>query len=219
LPADESGYFRPAGRDAVVYGRNLKALHCVGLSSEFQGSTRLTTDYPAHAALASQPGPQAAETSPPLPLPRLRFLLDLLSPSRGIELAALPRYKPAMPLRWKILHPEKFVHIVADGAVTIEQMEEHFDAIAVENAMGYAKLFDGTNAVPVYTDEDVLRMGARLSAYTATMPSGPLAVVGKSDELMVTFRRFINISPSRRPAKFFKTEAEARAWLKLQMDQ
>jgi hypothetical protein len=124
-----------------------------------------------------------------------------------------------MPMRWTILHPEKFAHIVAEGSVTIEQMEEHFDALAVENAMGYAKLFDATTAMPVYTDEDVLRMGARLSAYSATMPSGPLAVVGKTDEVMVTFRRFVNMSPSKRPAKFFKTAAEARAWLRTQTDQ
>jgi hypothetical protein len=124
-----------------------------------------------------------------------------------------------MPLRWKIDHPEKFVHIVAEGPVTIEQMEEHFDAIAVENAMGYAKLFDATTARPVYTDDDVLRMGARLSAYTTNLPSGPLAVVGDNDEVLLTFRRFINISPSKRPAKMFRTEAEARAWLKTQTDQ
>ena len=49
-----------------------------------------------------------------------------------------------MPLRWQIDHQKKFVHIVAEGPVTIEQMEEHFDAIAVAEAMGYAKLFDAT---------------------------------------------------------------------------
>ena len=77
-----------------------------------------------------------------------------------------------MPLRWQIDHQRKFVHIVAEGPVTIEQMEEHFDAIAVADAMGYAKLFDATRAEPLYTDDDVMRMGARLSAYTANLPSG-----------------------------------------------
>src|SRR5215475_12050256 len=104
-----------------------------------------------------------------------------------------------MPLRWKIDHSEKFVHIVGEGPVTIEHMEEHFDAI---------------KAQPVYTDDDVMRMGARLSAYTANLPSGPLAVVGQDDEVLITFRRFVNISPSKRPAKIFRTEAEALAWLK-----
>jgi len=121
-----------------------------------------------------------------------------------------------LPLRWQIDHAEKFVHIVAEGPITIEQMEEHFDAIAVANAMGYAKLFDANRAQPLYTDDDVMRMGARLSAYTANLPSGPLAVLGQSEEMLLTFRRFINISPSKRPARIFKDEAEARAWLRTQ---
>ena len=54
------------------------------------------------------------------------------------------------------------------------------------------------------------------SAYTATVDSGPLAVVGLSDHVEMTFRRFVNVSPSKRPAALFKTEAEARAWLAMQ---
>lgn len=118
-----------------------------------------------------------------------------------------------MPLRWEILHPQKFVHIVAEGPVTLKEMEDHFDAIYIADAMPYAKLFDATNAEPIYSDEDVMTMGARLSAYTATVGSGPLAVIGLSDEVETTFRRFINVSPSKRPAALFRTEAEARAWL------
>ena len=59
-------------------------------------------------------------------------------------------------------------------------------------------------------------MGARLSAYTSHFPSGPLAVIGTSDAVQLAFRRFVNISPSKRPAQIFKTEAKARAWLKQQ---
>jgi hypothetical protein len=121
-----------------------------------------------------------------------------------------------MPLRWAIDHPERFIHIVADGPVTLKEMEEHFDAIAVAEAMGYAKLFDASGLEPVYTDEDVMAMAARLSAYTASMESGPLAVVGQGEVAMTAFRRFVNISPSKRPARFFATEDEARAWLATQ---
>jgi hypothetical protein len=97
-------------------------------------------------------------------------------------------------------------------------MEEHFDSIAVAEAMGYAKLFDMSRIEPVYSDDDVMAMGARLSAYTATMESGPLAVVGQGDEMAMIFRRFVNISPSKRPAQFFTTEADARVWLARQSD-
>lgn len=123
-----------------------------------------------------------------------------------------------MSLRWTIDHPAKFIHIVADGPVMLKEMEEHFDAIAVANAMGYAKLFDATRLEPIYDDADVMAMAARLSAYTATLESGPLAVVGQSDVAMTSFRRFVNISPSERPARFFTDEGEARAWLATQSD-
>ena len=121
-----------------------------------------------------------------------------------------------MPLRWVIDHPERFIQIVADGPVTLVEMEEHFDAIAVAEAMGYAKLFDMSRIEPVYNDDDVMAMGARLSAYTATMESGPLAVVGQSEEMAMIFRRFVNVSPSQRPAQFFATQRAARDWLATQ---
>jgi len=118
-----------------------------------------------------------------------------------------------MPLRWQIFHPEKFIHIVAEGPVTRQELEEHFDAIMVADAMGYAKLFDASRVDPKYDDHDVMMMGARLSAYTAELESGPLAVVGQGEAVETAFMRFVNISPSKRPAELFETEAEARAWL------
>ena len=124
-----------------------------------------------------------------------------------------------MPLRWKVLHDQKLVHVVAEGVVTRKDLEEHFDALVVEEALEYAKLFDAANVEPVYGDDDVLALGARLSAYTATMKSGPLAVVGAGETVETAFRRFVNISPSRRPARLFATEAEARSWLKAVADQ
>jgi hypothetical protein len=124
-----------------------------------------------------------------------------------------------MPLKWEIFHDQKLVHIVAEGRVTLPEMEEHFDALAVADVLQYGKLFDATRADPVYTDDDVMAMGARLSAYTATLKSGPLAVIGLSDEARSAFRRFVNISPAKRPARLFETEGEARAWLKEVADQ
>ena len=124
-----------------------------------------------------------------------------------------------MPLRWKVLHDQKLVHIVADGVVTRKDLEEHFDALVVENALEYGKLFDASRAEPVYGDDDVLALGARLSAYTATMKSGPLAVIGEGALIEEAFRRFVNISPSKRPARLFRGEREALAWLKSAADQ
>lgn len=124
-----------------------------------------------------------------------------------------------MPLRWKVLHDQKLVHIVAEGVVTRKDLEDHFDALVVEEALEYGKLFDARQAEPVYSDDDVLALGARLSAYTATMKSGPLAVIGGGEMMEGAFRRFVNISPSRRPARLFSSETDARAWLKAVADQ
>lgn len=121
-----------------------------------------------------------------------------------------------MPLHWEIFHPEKLVHVVVEGEVTLNEMEEHFDALVVANALGYSKLFDATRGKPVYDDADVMAMGARLSAYTSHFPSGPLAVVGRDESVIQAFKRFVNISPSKRPAALFKTEKKARAWLATQ---
>jgi hypothetical protein len=123
-----------------------------------------------------------------------------------------------MPLRWEILHQQKLIHIVAEGPVTLKDMEEHFDALVVANVLSYAKLFDATRVEPKYDDHDVMMMGARLSAYVANYDSGPLAVVGQGPQIEEAFARFVNISPSRRPVKLFATEGEARAWLESKMN-
>lgn len=121
-----------------------------------------------------------------------------------------------MPLRWEILHPQKLIHVVAEGEVTLKEMEAHFDALVIANALSYSKLFDATLLKPVYDADDVMAMGARLSAYTSHFPSGPLAVVGRDESVVQAFKRFVNISPSKRPAAIFKTEKKARAWLATQ---
>ncbi|WP_422034221.1 hypothetical protein [Reyranella sp.] len=118
-----------------------------------------------------------------------------------------------MPLRWEILHPQKLIHVIAEGEVTLKEMEAHFDALVVANALVYSKLFDATRLEPVYDETDVMAMGARLSAYTENFPSGPLAVVGRDESVILAFKRFVNISPSNRPAALFSTEKKARAWL------
>src|SRR4029453_5032347 len=113
-------------------------------------------------------------------------------PSTDAILSVVGETAP-MPLKWEIFHDQKLVHIVAQGQVTLPEMEEHFDALAVADVLQYGKLFDATAADPIYTDQDVMAMGARLSAYTATLKSGPLAVIGLSEKGRSAFRRFFHI--------------------------
>src|SRR4029453_19143602 len=107
----------------------------------------------------------------------------------------------------------------AGGGRALPEMEEHLDALAVADVLQYCKLFDATKADPIYTDQDVMPMGSRARTYPATLKSGPLAVIGLNEKARSAFRRFVNISPAKRPARLFKTEAEARAWLKEVGDQ
>lgn len=118
-----------------------------------------------------------------------------------------------MALRWEIRHDLELVDSVAEGPVTREELEAHLDDVVIQNALRYKKLFDGTMLVPAYDDNDVLMMGARLSAYTANFDNGPLALVGTRPEVVEAFRRFVNISPSDRPAAVFADRASALAWL------
>ena len=37
-----------------------------------------------------------------------------------------------MPLHVEIFHSRRFVHVVADGPVTLKEMEAHFDQLVVD---------------------------------------------------------------------------------------
>ena len=100
--------------------------------------------------------------------------------------------------------------------ITLKDMQDYFDAVVVADAMPYAKLFDASRSHAAFSDHDVLMLGARLSAY-ASLEAGPLAVVGQSKEARRAYRRFVNVSPSNRRAGFFRSEAQARAWLASQV--
>jgi len=120
-----------------------------------------------------------------------------------------------MPLRWEILHAQRRVNIIADGAVSLKEMEQLFDAIVVAEAMAYGKLFDATRLVSTYDEDDLLQMGARLSAYASALPIGPLAFVGKTESAETVFHRVTTMSPPGRPARLFATRGAAEAWLAL----
>lgn len=120
-----------------------------------------------------------------------------------------------MPLTIDIDHEKKLVHVVAEGPTTLADMEQHFDKLVLEDVLSYAKIFDATHLVPVYSEHDMYMLGARLSAY-ADKESGPLAVIGTKNEVLVAARRFFNLSSSSRPAKIFPDVSKARAWLETQ---
>lgn len=122
-----------------------------------------------------------------------------------------------MPINFTIDHDRRHVEAVCDGDVALKDIEDFLDAIVVQGAIAYRKLFDGRRAIPKYTDinEDLMLLAARISAYASHMERrGALALIAgdiKSQELAA---RFLNLGkPASRPGRAFIDEREARRWL------
>jgi len=119
-----------------------------------------------------------------------------------------------VPIAWKILPDERMVVARADGAVTLNDIEDYLDAVVVANAQSYAKLFDAGAMELKLTDDEVMLMGARMSAYSSAFDTaGQLAFVATTLAVEGFAKRFLNVVSVQRPSKIFKTEEEAKAWL------
>ena len=121
-----------------------------------------------------------------------------------------------MPLTFKIDHQERFVTAKAEGRVVLKDIEDYFDALMVQNAMPYPKLMDATDVEFVASDDDMMMLGARVSAYSAVDPRGPICLVAVTPEAVDMLRRFTNLGGAKRPAKIVTTVDEARQWLREQ---
>ena len=121
-----------------------------------------------------------------------------------------------MPIRWTISHEERLVVATTEGVVTLKDIEAYLDALVVAEAMPYAKLFDATDVDPQATDHDVMMLGARMRAYVATWPGGPIAFVVTTRLAREFVDRFLNLAAASRPANIFQTADEARRWLDAQ---
>lgn len=121
-----------------------------------------------------------------------------------------------MPLTFQIDHQEHFVTVKTRGRVTLKDIEEYFDVLMVQNAMSYPKLVDVTEVDYVFSDEDHMVLGARMSAYATVGPRGPLCFVAVTADVIDHLRRFINLGGAKRPAKIVPTVDEAQRWLRAQ---
>jgi hypothetical protein len=122
-----------------------------------------------------------------------------------------------MPLKWDILHRRRQVTIVAEGFIPLEEVEAYYDAMVVANALSYARLFDARGLDDRHaSDEDFMRFGARMSAYTAEFRFGPIAFVVGSKAVQEIIERCLNLAPADRPTRIFTSEAQARNWLERQ---
>jgi hypothetical protein len=122
-----------------------------------------------------------------------------------------------MPLKWTISHPQRLVTIVADGHLPIEEIEECYDAMVVANALSYARLFDARKLDDEHaSDEDFMRFGARMSAYTSEFKFGPIAFVVETKGVRAVIERCLNLAPADRPMGIFASMMQAQRWLEQQ---
>jgi len=121
-----------------------------------------------------------------------------------------------MPVQWTISHEQRLVIAKTQGVVTLKDVEVYLDAVVVADAMPYAKLFDASDIDPQASDADVMALGARMSAYVATLSGGPLAFVVKTDIAREFVDRYLNLTAAPRPVNIFQTVEEARHWLDAQ---
>jgi len=121
-----------------------------------------------------------------------------------------------MPMKWTISHPDRMVTVQAAGEITLADAEEYLDAVVVAEAMPYAKLLDCTTMVTHVTDDEMMRLGARMRAYASILKGGPLVFVVTTPEIHDYVRRYINLASADRPVNIVKTVDEGRAWLTTQ---
>ena len=122
-----------------------------------------------------------------------------------------------MPVHFTIDHDKRHVEAKAEGETGLEDIEKFLDDIVVQGALPYRKLIDSRRAVGTLNDHDIMMLGARMSAYASNLePRGAVAIIAPNQEASDLAKRFINLAASKRPAKIFLSEDEARKWLAAQ---
>ena len=85
--------------------------------------------------------------------------------------------------------------------------------LVIEGGLPYRKLIDLRGVVPRMSDDDIMVLGARVSAYAHLEPRGPIAVVSTAHETDLFVRRFMNLGGAKRPMRLFTSMDDARQWL------
>jgi hypothetical protein len=118
-----------------------------------------------------------------------------------------------MAVYFKIDHAKRFVDVHGSGDMTIDDVTNYFDALVTDGGMPYRKLIDMRGVSPRISDDEMMLLGARVSAYANMEPRGPIAVVSSADDSDIFVRRFMNLGGAKRPMRLFSSLDEARQWL------
>jgi hypothetical protein len=119
-----------------------------------------------------------------------------------------------VPVDYSIVHELRVVHVRAHGAVLLAELLEYFDAVVIQDAMSYRKLFDAREMMPQLSDDDFMVLAARVSAYRLFDPRGPVAVVVTTHDAVLAVSRYANfMGAENRPLRLFASMTDARRWL------
>jgi len=119
-----------------------------------------------------------------------------------------------VPIDYKIDHEQRLVHATTHGVVVLQDILDYFDAVALNDAAAYQKLFDAREGIPQLTDDDFMVVAARMSAYAAFKPRGAVAAVAVTGEALKALQRYTNFFGGEdRPVRVFFTIEAAREWL------
>lgn len=118
-----------------------------------------------------------------------------------------------MPVDFRFGHRNRLVIATAHGRVVLQEILDYFDAVTINNAASYAKLFDAREMDAQLSDDDVVVIGARVSAYAAYDPRGAVAAIAVTVEARDAVRRYMNFAGAKRAMQLFATLEEAREWL------
>jgi hypothetical protein len=118
-----------------------------------------------------------------------------------------------MPLHLSIDSEHALVSVAADGDVTRAEVEEMLDAIVAADALGYRKLFDGTNGTTTMGLENMRALGVRMREYHKLGAMGPLALVLPPLKAALVLPTLGLLAAADRPMKIFIDRRKARRWL------
>lgn len=118
-----------------------------------------------------------------------------------------------MPVDFKFDHENRLVIARAHGRVVLQEILDYSDAVTINEAASYAKLFDARDMDPQLSDDEVMVLGVRVSAYAAYDPRGAVAAVATTPAARDAVRRYMNFAGAKRSMQLFATVEDARAWL------
>ncbi len=118
-----------------------------------------------------------------------------------------------MTIHTTVDHDKRLVISRAEDVILLQDLVNYLDMLVTQGLMSYAKLFDAGAEETLMGDQDLMTIAARVSAYAALDPRGPLAFVARAESTRNIMRRVMNVDRSERPVMLFERPRDALAWL------